>query len=108
MIEEPEISLHPESQVKLVEMFAEAIKDGKQIIITTHSSLLVLSLNRPIRKGVLKRDDVAIYDVTKTSKGTQVTPLELTDKGYIKGWIPSFKKVEQELMREWVQSLPEA
>lgn len=107
IIEEPEIGLHPEFQVKLVEMFAEAIKDGKQVVITTHSSLLLLSLSRPIKRGDLKREDVAIYDVTKDVYGTQITPLELTNEGYIKGWIPSFKKVEQDLMREWVQSMPD-
>lgn len=108
LIEEPEISLHPEAQVKLVEMFAEAIKEDKQIILTTHSSLLVMALNRPIGKEDLSSDQVAIYDVIKGADGTQVARLELTDEGYIKGWIPSFKKVEQELMGEWVDSLPPA
>ncbi len=36
-IEEPEISLHPESQLRLLELFGAAIKDGKQVVVTTHS-----------------------------------------------------------------------
>ncbi|MFQ6121043.1 MAG: AAA family ATPase, partial [Methanosarcinales archaeon] len=40
MVEEPEISLHPDAQTKLPEMFLEAINNGKQVIITTHSEHL--------------------------------------------------------------------
>ena len=105
MIEEPEISLHPEKQVTLIELFAEALKEKKQIIVTTHSSLLVLALSRSIRRDDLKATDIAIYDVIKGSDGTSATALEFTDAGYVKGWIPSFKKTEQELMTEWAQSL---
>jgi predicted ATPase len=43
MIEEPEISLHPEAQVKLGELFAEAVQENKQIIATTHSHFLLLA-----------------------------------------------------------------
>lgn len=108
LIEEPESSLHPESQVKLVDMFADVVRDGNQIITTTHSSLLMLALNRPISKGVLGSDDVAVYDVSKDENGTHVAPLSLTTEGYISGWIPSFHQVEQELLGEWMQTRPEA
>jgi predicted ATPase len=40
LIEEPEISIHPKGQVMLTELFADAIKEGKQVVITTHSGYL--------------------------------------------------------------------
>ena len=89
-------------------MFVDAIREGKQIICTTHSSFLILALNRPIAKGEFKADDVAVYDVSKDEEGTHVAPLSLTTQGYISGWIPSFRQVEQELLDEWMQTLPEA
>ena len=52
MIEEPEISLHPQAQVDVLEMFAEAIKqDNKQIIATTHSHILLQALGYVVHKA---------------------------------------------------------
>lgn len=107
MIEEPEISLHPEAQVKLGELFAEAIKEDKQVIATTHSHFLLLALGRVVQKGLLKRDDIAVYHVTKDAKGTKTTPVKLSKRGYPLGWPPSFAKVESDLAREWAKDLAE-
>lgn len=107
MIEEPEISLHPDSQAHLAELFAESILDGKQILITTHSEFLPLTLSIPIQKGLLKTDDIAIYHVNKGQKGTSIKRLELTSKGYVKGWIPSFAELEGRLLKEWMETVPE-
>ncbi len=107
MIEEPEISLHPDSQANLAELFAESIVEGKQIIITTHSEFLPLTLSIPIQNGLLKTDDIAIYHVEKRESGTVIKRLELTSKGYVKGWIPSFAELEARLFKEWMETVPE-
>ena len=107
MIEEPEISLHPGSQVLLTELFAEAIAEGKQIIITTHSEFLPLALRRPIKNGLLALDDIALYHVMKDGGGTTAEKLDLTEDGYVKGWIPSFAEIEDDLLGEWIETVPE-
>ena len=107
MIEEPEISLHPKSQVLLTELFAEAIAEGKQIIITTHSEFLPLALRRPIKNGLLALDDIALYHVRKDEGGTAAEKLDLTEDGYVKGWIPSFAEIEEDLLGEWIETVPE-
>lgn len=107
MIEEPEISLHPEAQVKLGELFAEAIQEDKQVIATTHSHFLLLALGRVVQKGLLKRDDIAVYHVTKDEGGTKATKVKLSKRGYPLGWPPSFAKVEKELALEWAKGLSE-
>jgi predicted ATPase len=107
MIEEPEISLHPGSQVLLTELFAEAIAEGKQIIITTHSEFLPLALRRPIKNGLLALDDIALYHVMKDEGGTTAEKLDLTEDGYVKGWIPSFAEIEEDLLGEWIETVPE-
>ena len=106
MIEEPEISLHPNSQANLPELFAEAIHEEKQVVITTHSLVLPLALSRPIEKGLVEPSDIAIWHIKKESRGTTAEKLELTQKGYIRGWIPSFADIELELMQEWARTLP--
>ncbi len=107
MIEEPEISLHPNAQARLAELFAEAIRESKQIIITTHSEFLPLTLSIPIQKRLLKTEDIAIYHVEKSRKGTVIKRLELTPKGYVKGWIPSFADLESQLLKDWMETVPE-
>ena len=107
MIEEPEISLHPGSQVLLTELFAEAIAEGKQIIVTTHSEFLPLVLRRPIKKKLLGLDDIALYHIRKEEEGTIAEKLDLTEDGYVKGWIPSFAEIEGDLLEEWIETVPE-
>jgi len=108
MIEEPEISLHPESQVLLQDLFATAIKDGKQIMYSTHSPFLILALSKVIKKRKLSRDDIVVYHVEKGDAGTKVKQLELDERGFVTGWIPSYLKVENELFDEWAESLEKA
>jgi predicted ATPase len=109
LIEEPEISLHPEGQVKLCRLFAEVIAEQKQIVITTHSHFLLVALGGAVQDGVLMTDELAVYHIEKKERrGTIATPLELDESGYIKGWIPSYSDVEKRLLQQWVKSLPEA
>lgn len=107
LIEEPEISLHPESQIELQKMFAEAVNVGKQIIYTTHSTFLILALSELVRENLLQADSIAVYHVEKDEKGTTVKPLSINEHGYIIGWIPSYLKVEEELFENWVYTIEE-
>lgn len=106
LIEEPELSLHPEAQLHLCELFADAIAEKKQIIVTTHTSTLLLSLSHAVSQGQLKADDVAAYDVNKTEKGTTAKRLNITKDGYVKGWVPSFIEAEKQLFARWREGLP--
>ncbi|MCI0866689.1 MAG: AAA family ATPase [Chloroflexi bacterium] len=107
MIEEPEISLHPKAQIDVLEMFAEAVtQDDKQILATTHSHILLQALGYVVSKGWLSREDIAVYHVEKGKGGTKAKQLPLNKSGYIKNWVPSYSKVERQLLREWAKTLP--
>lgn len=108
LIEEPEISLHPELQIRLLEMFAEAIKEeDKQIIITTHSVFMVQAIGYAVQNGWLNADQIAVYHIEKKKNiGTIAKELKVKKTGYIAGWIPSFAKVERKLLKEWASTLP--
>jgi len=107
MIEEPEISLHPQAQVDVLEMFGEAIREeNKQIIATTHSHIMLQAVGYAVHKGWLDGKDIAVYHVEKKKTGTKAKLLPLRKQGYIKGWVPSFSKVERELLQEWAKTLP--
>jgi len=107
MIEEPEISLHPENQVLLHELFSEAVSQGKQIICSTHSPFFVLALSKIVTKNLLALDKIAVYEVRKTRTGTKVKLLKLNKHGFIESGVPSFIKVEEELFQDWSRSLEE-
>ena len=107
MIEEPEISLHPENQVLLHELFSEAISQGKQIVCSTHSPFFVLALSKAVKKKLLRVDDIAVYHVEKGDNGTITKPLKLNEQGFIVSGVPSFMKVEEDLFRDWSESLGE-
>jgi len=107
MIEEPEISLHIEAQLELPKMFSDAIKEGKQVIVTTHSEHLILALKPLIVNGELKPEDVAIWHFEKTEEGTKAEKLNITDRGIVEGWIPSYVEAEREILKEWFNTLSE-
>ncbi|MCL0064888.1 ATP-binding protein [Dehalococcoidia bacterium] len=116
LIEEPELSLHPRYQALLPLFFADAIKNrGHQIIITTHSSFVVLALSRAVQgyklrgqtlKGEEEREfkmdigDIAVYHITREKGFTEAERLELSTKGFVKDGIPSFVDVERKLLGE--------
>jgi len=107
MIEEPEISLHPQAQIDVLEMFAEAIKEeNKQIIATTHSTFLLQALGYAVQKEWLSPEEIAVYHIEKGETGTHASLLPLDEKGYIKDWVPSFTEVERHLLLEWAETLP--
>ena len=106
MVEEPEISLHPKAQIDVLEMFAEAIKEDKQIIATTHSHFLMQAIGYAVHKGWLVPDQIAVHHVEKGEKGTTTERLPLGENGYIEGWIPSFTQIERQLLLEWADTLP--
>jgi len=98
MIEEPELSLHPEAQDKLPALFAAAIRDGKQVMITTHSHYLLLALTKAVKAG-LPAKDIAIYEVKKEPEtGTIAKLIEVTKEGYLREWVTSFAEVDTELL----------
>jgi len=112
MIEEPEMSLHPEAQVMLPHLFAELIrKQNKQIIITTHSTLIPLAISDVVyengsEESRLSVEDIAIYEVKRGEDGTTTcNPIRLTPEGYPEGGIPSFAKVEADLYSKILRRL---
>jgi len=98
LIEEPEMSMHPESQITLQELFAEAVAEGKQIICTTHSPFLLLALSSMVKKGKISSKEITVLHTEKREDGTKISELPVDDKGLIKGWIPSFAKAESKLL----------
>ncbi len=69
-IEEPEAHLHPEVQVKLMELFSKLPKYGIKVFITSHSNYMFNKLNNMLIKKEVDDEKIAVYHLVKTSTGT--------------------------------------
>jgi AAA15 family ATPase/GTPase len=93
LIEQPEIHIHPRLQAELGSLLAECIKHpfDNQFIIETHSEHLMLRLQKLIRKGELKPDDVSVIYVDRGSNGSKCLHLRLDEEGdFIDEWPDGF------------------
>jgi len=108
MIDEPEMSLHPENQRLLARLFAGMVNRGYNVYITTHSDYIVKELNtlmmlnkRNKNNGmvmekygyseseILCPDKVRVYMTQKIEKSNRYTfvPADIDEQGV---WLPSF------------------
>lgn len=107
LIEQPELHLHPAQQAELGSFFASCIRpkyiDSSNVkagvekplpnnfIIETHSENIILRLQKLIRKGELKKEDLAVIYFDKTTKGSVAKELRLNDRGeFIDPWPNGF------------------
>lgn len=77
-IDEPEIHLHPQAQVRLCKVLLEVVlNQDKQLIITTHSAQVLYKFLNALKDGQLTHDQLKIYYFEqKNQPPTLVTPDE--------------------------------
>jgi predicted ATPase len=93
LIEQPEIHIHPRLQAELGSLLAECIKPPfeNQFIIETHSEHLMLRLQKLIRKGKLKPEDISVIYVDRGTEGSKCLHLRLDEEGdFIDEWPDGF------------------
>ncbi len=90
VLEEPETHLNPSAHAQLGELIATAavIDTSKRFLVETHSLNLMIRLRTLIARGVLKREDVALYYVDYDANTSSSTLREVTikDNGDVVGW----------------------
>ena len=63
IIDEPELSLHPEAQKELVNILVKAVNMGVKIILVTHSPYIIEAVNNSIQKHRIKDMDIENRDI---------------------------------------------
>jgi predicted ATPase len=76
-IEEPEAHLHPEVQVKLMEMFALLAGNGVKIVMTSHSNYMFNKLSNLLLEGKVDPNKVSSYLMRMTDKGSVTDMLSM-------------------------------
>ncbi|RTQ50735.1 hypothetical protein EJV47_08895 [Hymenobacter gummosus] len=94
-VEQPELHLHPRAQVVMAELLAEAANRGVRVIVETHSSLILLTVQTLIAENKIANTDVALHWFARDSKGaTQVTYVQPDEDGAYGEWPEDFGDVE--------------
>jgi len=106
VIEEPEISLHLEWQCKIFEMFYDAIKEGKQIVITTHSPDFIPILENFLKNHKDMIKDTIVYHLDKKQDGSTAKEIKISAEGNLKKYPNSIKNAQQDLIAKFFVKLP--
>ncbi|HBY7036496.1 TPA: hypothetical protein MI570_27465 [Klebsiella pneumoniae] len=110
VIDEPELNLHPENQVKMAELIVRLINSGIKIIMTTHSDYIIKEINNRImlsnitEKGNLYDLDLTDIDALRQER---VSAFTICDDGKIKEISVDKYGINQEIFDDVILSLNE-
>lgn len=94
-VEQPELHLHPKAQVEMAHLLASAAKRGVRVIVETHSSLLLLTVQTLVAEGELTPKQVGLHWFERDARGaTKVTLAEVDENGAYGTWPEDFGDVE--------------
>jgi predicted ATPase len=93
-LEQPEIHLHPRAQYIMADVLADAVLQGKRLVVETHSSLLILAIQTLVAEGKLPPDLVKLHWFQQQEDGsTQITSTDLDQTGAFGDWPEDFAAV---------------
>jgi hypothetical protein len=92
-LEQPEIHLHPRAQASMAALLASAAQRGVIVIAETHSSLLLLAIQRMVAEGTLQPDLLKLHWFTRSDGVTTVSSAELDETGAFGDWPADFDEV---------------
>ena len=91
-MEQPELHLHPALQHRLGDFLLACARNGKQLIVETHSDHLVTRLRRRIAESDSNEPLLAVklIFVERTRGRTTFSPVEVTPFGTLPHWPAGF------------------
>jgi len=105
-VEQPEIHLHPRAQVALAEILGRATRRGVQVVVETHSELLLLGVQQLVASGELEPGKVKLHWFERDEEGaTLVKTAELDSQGAFGDWPVDFSDVSLEAMRAYLDTV---
>lgn len=93
-IEQPELHLHPNAQVALAQVLANAAKRGVRVVIETHSSLLLLGIQSLVAEGKLSPELVKLHWFSRNKEGiTKIDSVDIDEAGTYGDWPVDFDDI---------------
>ncbi len=91
ILEQPEIHLHPKVQSDLADVLIDVVKNRNvQIILESHSTLLLHRLQRRIAEEQIAADDTALYFCEINDGTSEIERLKVDEYGNIRNWPQDF------------------
>ncbi|MEE1898953.1 AAA family ATPase [Flavobacterium rakeshii] len=104
-IEEPEAHLHPEVQVKLIELFSRLSSLKLKIFITSHSNYMFNKINNILLKKDIVADKVIVYHLINGENGSVSNDdMKVSQEGIND---ENFQDITEQLYYERLKSLEE-
>lgn len=89
-VEDPEALLHGDAQQALARYLCQVAEDSDapNLVVETHSRVLLLGVQLAVAEGEISPDRVAIYWVDQNDGASTVYPVQVRGDGSLDGWPP--------------------
>lgn len=106
-LEQPEIHLHPNAQVALAGVIADAAFRGVIVVIETHSSVLLRSIQTLVALGKVAPDSVCLNWFVRDPKtgATRVTTAVPDENGAYGDWPEDFDEAALKVERDYLNAI---
>ncbi|MEU7634394.1 MULTISPECIES: AAA family ATPase [Actinomycetes] len=106
-LEQPEIHLHPRAQVALAAPLVAAANRGVRVVIETHSSLLIRSIQTEIALGSLPPSAVSMNWFSRDPETgfSRVDVAELDEAGRFGDWPVDFDEISQDADIDYLKAI---
>ena len=82
LLEQPEARLHLRAQITLGDLLIDIAKEGKALVVETHSDLAIYRIQTVVAEEIISKDDVAIYYFDPCEGGARTRKLPLDKMGH--------------------------
>jgi hypothetical protein len=107
-VEQPETHLHPRAQFALAQILASAAKRGVRVVAETHSSILLLGVQKLVAEGTLDPEKVKLHWFKREQDGhTVVQTSDLDEAGRFGDWPEDFDDVTLQAQKEYLDAAEE-
>lgn len=110
VIDEPELNLHPENQIKMAGLIVRLVNAGIKVIMTTHSDYIIKEINNRIMLSNIKsRDDLSDFSFANEDalKQDKVSAFTICDDRKIKSIAIDEYGINQDIFDNVIISLNE-
>ncbi len=106
-IEQPEVHLHPNAQVALAQIICEAVQKGIQVVMETHSELMLLAVQTAVAKQELDPSQVVLhwFSQSKETGETQIDSRKPEPDGSFGDWPVDFSAVTMDAQLAYLRSV---
>jgi hypothetical protein len=104
-LEQPEIHLHPRAQASMAQVIADAAARGVQVLLETHSSILLLAIQSLVAERRLDPKAVSLNWFSREGGETHVTPGDLDARGAFGDWPEDFASVALESEHRYLSAV---